>query len=71
MKEIQQFTNYNPKKYYYFDQKTGIVYTERYLIEQGECCGNKCKHCPYDPKSKQGNTVIKNEFQYLKKIKND
>jgi hypothetical protein len=64
--------NYKKTDYYYFDLKIkDIIYTERYLIGQGGCCGLGCKHCPYDPKNKSGNTVIKNEFQYLKKLKND
>jgi hypothetical protein len=62
--------NYKDTDYYYFDLKTkNIIHTERYLVEKGECCGSGCKHCPYSPKGKSGNTVINNKFQYLKKTK--
>jgi hypothetical protein len=25
-----------------------FVLSEKYLKERGYCCGNKCRHCPYD-----------------------
>jgi hypothetical protein len=25
-----------------------MVLTEDYLRRRGYCCGNKCRHCPYD-----------------------
>lgn len=24
------------------------VFTEKYHLKKGICCGNKCKHCPYN-----------------------
>ncbi len=24
-----------------------IVFTEKYHLEKGYCCGNGCRHCPY------------------------
>lgn len=32
---------------YYFDDGL-IVMTEHYLLERGFCCGNGCRHCPYE-----------------------
>lgn len=33
---------------YYFDPDTGLlVLTSTYLRRRRECCGNKCRHCPY------------------------
>ena len=34
--------------HYYINEEGLIVFTERYLKERGYCCGNGCKHCPYD-----------------------
>ena len=32
----------------YADPATGyLVFTERYLLDRGFCCGNGCRHCPY------------------------
>lgn len=28
-----------------------IVFTAEYLLQRGYCCGNGCKHCPYDYKN--------------------
>ena len=25
-----------------------MVLTRRYLVNRGYCCGNGCRHCPYD-----------------------
>ncbi len=37
----------------YIDPKTKLfVLTSFYLTEQGECCGNGCRHCPW-PKEEQ------------------
>ncbi len=24
-----------------------FVFTEKYHLKRGYCCGNKCRHCPY------------------------
>ena len=24
-----------------------IVFTQRYLLKRGYCCGNGCRHCPF------------------------
>ncbi len=34
--------------HYYTNEEGLIVFTERYLREKGDCCGNGCKHCPYN-----------------------
>lgn len=33
---------------YYFDERGLLVMTAAYHLKRGECCGNACKHCPYD-----------------------
>ena len=32
---------------YYLNDNGLIVLTEKYHLEKGFCCGNGCKHCPY------------------------
>jgi hypothetical protein len=34
------------------------VFTEHYHLKRGSCCGNQCRHCPYFPAHKKGNTTI-------------
>jgi len=34
--------------HYYFIENGLAVVTEKYLRERGYCCGNGCKHCPYE-----------------------
>lgn len=38
------------------------VMTEAYHKRRGSCCGNGCRHCPYDPKHVTGNTAIKDIY---------
>lgn len=33
---------------YYFNEQGFIVLTEKYHLQKGFCCGNGCRHCPYN-----------------------
>lgn len=33
---------------FYYNESGYIVLTEQYHLDRGYCCGNGCKHCPYD-----------------------
>jgi len=33
---------------FYFNEEGNMVFTEKYLLCKGECCGNGCRHCPYN-----------------------
>lgn len=33
---------------YYVNDAGLVVFTSKYLLGRGYCCGNGCKHCPYD-----------------------
>jgi hypothetical protein len=33
---------------YYLNEKGLLTFTAKYLLERGNCCGNGCKHCPYE-----------------------
>lgn len=48
-------------KAYYFENGF-CVFTEKFLLQRGYCCGNGCRHCPYQPKHQAGNTNILSEF---------
>ena len=34
------------------------VFTEEFHLRRGSCCGNGCRHCPFFPAHKKGNTTI-------------
>ena len=34
--------------HYYINEEGLVVLTEKYHLERGYCCGNGCKHCPYN-----------------------
>jgi hypothetical protein len=36
---------------YYVNEAGLMVLTEKYLRERGYCCGNGCKHCPFEYKN--------------------
>lgn len=33
---------------YYLNESGLMVFTEQFHRKRGYCCGNECKHCPYD-----------------------
>ena len=33
---------------FYYNEEGLMVLTATYLLKRGYCCGNGCKHCPYD-----------------------
>jgi hypothetical protein len=33
---------------YYYNDEGMMVLTAHYLLNRGYCCGNGCKHCPFD-----------------------
>ncbi len=41
---------------FYFDGPY-CVFTEAYHLRRGSCCGNGCRHCPYEPKHRKGATA--------------
>ena len=46
-----------------------VVFTPKYHLQRGDCCGSGCRHCPYEPKYIKGNKNIKqNENGNSKKI---
>lgn len=44
--------------HYYLDNGK-VVFTEQYHKERGYCCGNKCRHCCYEPQYQKGNNNLK------------
>ena len=33
---------------YYYNEQGFIVLTAKYHLDRGHCCGNGCRHCPYN-----------------------
>lgn len=33
---------------FYYNEQGFVVLTEKYHLAKGYCCGNGCKHCPYE-----------------------
>lgn len=33
---------------FYYNEQGFVVLTEKYHLDKGYCCGNGCKHCPYE-----------------------
>jgi hypothetical protein len=42
----------------YYLEDGFVIFTESYLKEKGECCGNNCRHCPYEKPVIKGNHMI-------------
>jgi hypothetical protein len=46
---------------HYYLEGERVVFTEKFHIERGQCCGSGCRHCPYDPKYKKGTINLKDK----------
>jgi Family of unknown function (DUF5522) len=33
---------------YYYNEQGYVVLTTKFHLQKGFCCGNGCKHCPYE-----------------------
>ena len=33
---------------FYYNEQGYVVLTEKYHLKKGSCCGNGCRHCPYN-----------------------
>ena len=33
---------------HYYMENGFMVFTEKYHLARGGCCGNSCRHCPYN-----------------------
>jgi hypothetical protein len=33
---------------FYYNEQGYVVLTEKYHLQKGVCCGNGCRHCPYN-----------------------
>ena len=51
-----------PNEFYYNNQGR-IVMTESFHMKRGKCCGNNCRHCPYEPLYEKGNTNLKESLR--------
>lgn len=42
---------------FYMDNGRKVM-TEQFHIRRGFCCGNGCRHCPYQPKHERGSITL-------------
>ncbi|CAN5257600.1 hypothetical protein BH09SUM1_BH09SUM1_24850 [soil metagenome] len=48
--------DYQPGDYYV--ENGFLVMAEQFLKRRGFCCGNECRHCPYEPRAEYGTTTL-------------
>jgi hypothetical protein len=46
------------KDVHYYMDGDRVIFTSLFHIQRGECCGNGCRHCAYEPKHKKGNKIV-------------
>jgi len=59
-------TNINEGIDFYYNENGYVVLTEKYHLDKGYCCGNGCRHCPFNfeavPEPKRSELLsLKNE----------
>jgi hypothetical protein len=58
VQEVLVKLNKNDESLYYLENGK-VVFTPKYHLERGYCCGSGCRHCPYVPIGIKGNTNTK------------
>ena len=38
----------------FYREGAAVVFTARYHLRRGYCCGNGCRHCPYGDRAGEG-----------------
>ena len=60
MVENNHFRNIGTQEVlHYYLEGDRVIFTALFHSERGQCCGNYCRHCPYDPKNKKGEQKLK------------
>ncbi len=57
------------KDVHYYLEEGRVVFTALQHLERGYCCGNNCRHCPYEPKGIKGNKQVTEGNKREEKIK--
>ena len=42
----------------YYIEGERVIFTALAHIKRGVCCGEYCRHCPYEPRHTQGKVVL-------------
>jgi hypothetical protein len=56
----------------YYMEGERVIFMALFHLERGQCCGNGCRHCPFEPKHKKGTVIVKDKDspEYIKFKKN-
>ena len=60
--------NKDDKELYYLENGK-VVFTPKYHIDRGYCCGSGCRHCPYIPTNIKGNTKLETLWEKINQQK--
>ena len=58
---VKSFKNLQQDVDFYMEGER-VIFTALFHIKRGSCCGNGCRHCPYDPKHTKGKVVVAEKF---------
>ena len=46
---------------HYYMEGERVIFMALFHLERGQCCGNGCRHCPFEPKHKKGTVIVKDK----------
>ena len=50
----------------YYLENDRVIFTADFHLRRGSCCGNGCRHCPYEPKNKRNNTIKQKQYDTIR-----
>ncbi|MDN3659336.1 DUF5522 domain-containing protein [Ferruginibacter paludis] len=58
-------------KDFYYNEERNVVFTANYHLQRGSCCGNGCRHCPFNHCNVEDEIVKKQCRPVLKRIESN
>ena len=68
VQEVLVKLNKDDEELYYLENGK-VVFTPKYHIDRGYCCGSGCRHCPYIPTNIKGNTKLETLWEKINQQK--
>lgn len=50
----------------YYLENDRVIFTAGFHLRRGSCCGNSCRHCPYEPKHIKNNITKQSQYDTIR-----
>lgn len=54
------------KPEYFYTENDRVVFTAEFHLNRGTCCGNFCRHCPFEPRHVKNNKIKQKQYDTIR-----